>query len=145
MNKVYQAVADCRKTFVKMSYAFTQDINEIEEACSELMLYFLQMNPSVLKSIFEKDGQKGLIRYGAVVLRRSFTSPRSKFYYTYNKYYKNIDELTSNATYEYNSHKSIYNLPEEVLEVSKYEQLEKIDLIFLCPIISSGLVGSSMK
>jgi hypothetical protein len=32
MNKVYEAVADCRKTFVEMSFAFTHDINEIEEA-----------------------------------------------------------------------------------------------------------------
>ena len=59
MNKIYQAVADCRKTFVEMSYTFTQDINEIEETVQELMLYFMQMNPDTLKSIYEKDGTKG--------------------------------------------------------------------------------------
>ena len=117
MNKVYEAVADCRKTFVKMSYAFTQDINEIEEACSELMLYFLQMNPSVLKSIFEKDGHKGLIRYGAVVLRRSFTSPRSPYYYKYKKYYTRLDAQASTLTYditesgETSNEKNLYNIP----------------------------------
>ena len=91
MNKIYQAVADCRKTFVEMSYAFTHDINEIEEAVQECLMYFLQMNPTVLKDIYEKDGQKGLISYGAVVLRRSFTSVRSPYYYKYKKYYTHID------------------------------------------------------
>ncbi len=32
MNKIYQAVADCRETFVEMSYTFTVDENEINEA-----------------------------------------------------------------------------------------------------------------
>ena len=112
MNKIYQAIADLRSDFKTMSFAFTKDENEIDNAVQELLLYFMQMNQSTLTSIYEKDGSLGLKRYGAVALRRSFTSPRSKFYYTYNKYYKNIDELTSNATYEYQSHKSIYNLPE---------------------------------
>jgi hypothetical protein len=40
MNKVYEAVADCRKTFVEMSFAFTHDINEIEEAVQELFMLF---------------------------------------------------------------------------------------------------------
>ena len=131
MNKIYQAVADCRKTFVKMSYAFTQDINEIEEACSELMLYFLQMNPSVLKSIFEKDGQKGLIRYGAVVLRRSFTSVRSPYYYKYKKYYTNLDAQASTLTYditesgETSNEKNLYNIPNP----EEYKQWQKLELI----------------
>jgi len=130
MNKIYQAIADLRSDFKTMSFAFTKDENEIDNAVQELMLYFMQMNQATLTSIYEKDGSLGLKRYGAVALRRSFTSPRSKFYYTYNKYYKNIDELTSNATYEeHNNHKSIYNIPEEVLEVSKYKQLEKIDKV----------------
>jgi hypothetical protein len=127
MNKIYQAVAELRSKFKEMSFAFTTDENEIDNAVQELMLYFLQMNPSTLSDIFKKDGEDGLTRYGAVALRRGFTSPRSKFYYTYNKYYNNIDELTSNATYEYQSHKSIYNIPNEVLDFCKYEQLEKID------------------
>jgi len=131
MNKVYEAVADCRKTFVKMSYAFTQDINEIEEACSELMLYFLQMNPTVLKDIYEKDGQKGLIRYGAVVLRRSFTSVRSPYYYKYKKYYTNLDAQASTLTYditesgETSNEKNLYNIPNP----EEYKQWQKLELI----------------
>jgi hypothetical protein len=100
MNKVYQAVADCRETFVEMSYTYSQDINEIEEAVQELMLYFMQMNPAILKDIYNKDGKKGLIRYGAVVLKRSYTSPRSPYYYKYKKYYTNLDAQASSITYD---------------------------------------------
>ena len=132
MNKIYQAVAELRSKFKEMSFAFTTDENEIDNAVQELMLYFLQMNPSTLSDIFKKDGEDGLIRYGAVALRRSFTSPRSKFYYTYNKYYSHIDELTSNATYVYSNirnSKSLYNIPNEVLGFCKFEKLEQIDEI----------------
>ena len=134
MNKVYQAVADCRPTFVKMSYTFTKDINEIDEACSELTLYFLQMNPKTLKDIYIKDGHKGLIRYGAVVLRRSFTSVRSPYYYKYKKYYTHLDQQASNITYditesgETSNKKNLYNIPnpEEYVQWQKLEQIDKL-------------------
>ena len=131
MTEIYQAVAGLRSKFKKMSFAFTTDLNEIDNAVQELMLYFLQMNPTTLSDIFKKDGVDGLTRYGAVALRRSFTSPRSKFYYTYNKYYSHIDELTSNATYENGrtDKKSLYNIPNEVLGFCKFEKLEQIDEI----------------
>ena len=131
MNKIYQAVADCRETFVEMSYTYSQDINLIEEAVQELMLYFMQMNPEVLKSIFEKDGKKGLIRYGAVVLRRSYTSVRSPFYYKYNKYYTNLDAQASSITYditetgEMSNEKHLYNIPNP----EEYQQWQKLELI----------------
>jgi len=131
MNKVYEAVADCRKTFVEMSFAFTHDINEIEEAVQECLMYFLQMNPKVLKDIYEKDGQKGLIRYGAVVLRRSFTSPRSPYYYKYKKYYTRLDAQASTLTYditesgETSNEKNLYNIPNP----EEYKQWQKLELI----------------
>ena len=40
MNKIYEIVADCRETFVEMSFTFTQDENEINEVVQELMLIF---------------------------------------------------------------------------------------------------------
>lgn len=129
MNNIYQAVADCRETFVEMSYTFTQDINEIEEAVQELMLYFMQMNPATLEDIYIKDGQKGLIRYGAVVLRRSFTSPRSPYYYKYKKYYTNLDTQASSITYditEVNNEKNLYNIPNPD-EYKQWKKLEQID------------------
>tara|TARA_R110002020_G_scaffold224254_1_gene433742 strand:- start:301 stop:849 length:549 start_codon:yes stop_codon:yes gene_type:complete len=129
MNKIYQAVAELRSQFKKMSFAFTTVENDIDNAVQELMLYFLQMNPKTLKDIYEKDGKEGLIRYGAVALRRSFTSKRSNFHYTYNKYYTNLCGIYMTNTKKDNFHRSIYNLPEEVLEFNKYEQLEKIDKV----------------
>jgi len=126
MNKIYQAVAELRSKFKEMSFAFTTDENEIDNAVQELMIYFLQMNPKTLKDIYEKDGEDGLIKYGAVALRRSFTSPRSKLYYTYNKYYTHISNYyETNVT---DNLKSIYNMP-EVIEEYKWTKLEQIDEI----------------
>jgi len=127
MTEVYQAVANCRKTFVEMSYKFTKDINYIDEVVQECLLYFMQMNPDTLKDIWIKDGEKGLIRYGAVVLRRSFTSVRSPYYYKYNKYYTYIDSNYSNATQDIKTtSKKLYNIPNQD-EVFQWEKLEKID------------------
>jgi len=126
MTEIYQAVAGLRSKFKKMSFAFTTDLNEIDNAVQELMLYFLQMNPKTLKDIYKKDGEDGLIRYGAVALRRSFISPRSKLYYTYNKYYTHINNYyETNVT---DNLKSIYNMP-EVIEEYKWTKLEQIDEI----------------
>jgi len=128
MNEIYQIVGDCRQTFVEMSYTYSQDINEIEETVGELMLYFLQMNPDTLRSIYEKDGKKGIISYGAVVLRRSFTSPRSPYYYKYKKYYTHIDSRSSNITYDNSDvyhKKHLYNIPNS----EEYQQWQKLELI----------------
>ena len=132
MNKIYQVVASCRHIFVDMSYTYTQDINEIEEVVQELMLYVMQMNPDTLKSIYKKDGKKGIVSYGAVVLRRSFTSPRSPYYYKYKKYYTHIDTTCSNVTYDAKDRKDeknikhLYNVP-NIDDYKQYVYLEKID------------------
>ena len=85
MNKIYLEISNLSSKFREMCYGLTQDEEAINDAVQELMLYYLQMNPETLKGIWEKDGQDGLIRYGAVVLRRSLTSARSPFYYKYKK------------------------------------------------------------
>ena len=99
------------------------------------MLYFLSMNPETLKGIWDKDGEEGIIRYGAVVLRRSLTSKRSPFYYKYKKYYTHMDSFRYNSsttisdtdfTGNGNHYKDISNLPNE--EVSyQWTKLEEID------------------
>ena len=123
MNKIYKIVADCRKDFIEMSYAFTTDENEINEVVQELMLYFLQMNKDTLKNIYDKDGKQGILRYGAVALRRSFNSPRSQYYYKYKKYYTKLDD-TCNITTSVNY--KLENIP--VIEIPKsYQKLEQID------------------
>ena len=78
----------------------------------------------------EKDGENGIKRYGAVVLKRSLTSTRSPFYYKYKKYYTKI-----NSFYQSNTsltHKEITrcleNLAiEEYESDNTWEKLEYID------------------
>ena len=85
MKKIYKIIADLRKDFVKMTYGLTNDKNEVDEVVQELMLYFLQMNLETLKGIYDKDGKKGILKYGAVVIKRSLQSKNSPYYYKYKK------------------------------------------------------------
>ena len=107
-----------------MCYGLTQNEHDIENAVQELMLYFLSMNPETLKDIWEKDGKEGIIRYGAVVLRRALTSPRSNFYYKYKKYYTTIHSNNESYTYTF---QELENKPEN-LDVTQWEKLEQIDV-----------------
>jgi len=127
MNKIYQEISSLSSKFRTMCYGLTQDEEAINDAVQELMLYYLQMNPDTLKGIWEKDGQDGLIRYGAVVLRRSLTSARSPFYYKYKKYYTHIQNFYETNVTEGN-HKNLYNMP-EVIEEYKWTKLEEIDQV----------------
>jgi len=136
MNKIYLEIAKLTDKFRTMSYRLTTDENKINEAVQELMLYFMQMNPTTLKSIYDKDGVDGLTRYGAVALRRALTSKRSNFYYKYEKYYTHIDSsvFSSNTTdtNEYIipdgfNYKDISNIPNEEVDNHKLMKLELID------------------
>ena len=118
-----------------MASGLTHNDTDINEAVQELMLYFLSMNPETLKGIWDKDGEEGIIRYGAVGLRRSLTSTRSPFYYKYKKYYTHIDNFSYNSSTTFSNddvshnianNKHISNLPNE--EVSyQWTKLEEID------------------
>jgi len=136
MTEIYQHIARLSSFFKKMCFGLTKDEESINDAVQELMLYFLQMNQETLKNIYDKDGEDGIIRYGAVVLKRSLTSPRSPFYYKYKKYYKNLVGMTIKKTsssydkIQNEYHNSIYNMPDsEPEEFVKWEKLEKIDVI----------------
>ena len=125
MNKIYQIISELKDDFTEMCYGITNDKNTIDDAVQELMLYFMQMNQQSLKSIYEKDGEKGLLKYGAVVLKRSLTSPRSPFYYKYKKYYTHINiNYTTNNTFN-----NLQNLPEKIERNYKQEKLEQIDKV----------------
>jgi hypothetical protein len=137
MTEIYTEISSLSSKFREMCFGITQDEEAINDAVQELMLYYLQMNPETLKGIWKKDGQEGLIKYGAVVLRRSLTSVRSPFYYKYKKYYKHIDSFRFNNTTTIsetdfagngNYYKSISNLPNEDEEY-KWTKLEEIDCI----------------
>tara|TARA_R100000734_G_C3313764_1_gene105153 strand:+ start:409 stop:990 length:582 start_codon:yes stop_codon:yes gene_type:complete len=136
MIDIYIEISKLTDKFRTMAYGLTTDENKINEAVQELMLYFLQMNPETLRSIYEKDGIDGITRYGAVALRRALTSTRSNFYYKYEKYYTHIDSsvFSSNTTdtNEYIipdgfNYKDISNIPNEEVDNNKLMKLELID------------------
>ena len=91
MNKIYIIIGDLRDVYIGIALQYTRKKYEAEDAVSMLMEYFMQMNKETLSKIYKTDGRDGLIKYGAVALRRSFTSPRSKFYYIYKRYNNLID------------------------------------------------------
>jgi len=137
MTDVYLKISQLSKWYKKICFGLTKDEEAINDAVQELMVYFLSMNPDTLLNIYLKDGELGLKKYGAVVLKRSLTSVRSNYYYKYRKYYKNlVGQTLSTTSSSYDKvqndfHKSIYNLPQidEVEDNSTWEKLEKIDLI----------------
>ena len=113
-----------------MCYGLTTNKNDIENAVQDLMMYFLSMNTQVLKDIYTKDGIDGITRYGAVVLRRALTSPRSPFYYKYKKYYTNISSIygySSSLTHR-EIKKTLENMPRVEIDSNQWQQLEKIDI-----------------
>tara|TARA_R100001463_G_scaffold15126_9_gene39562 strand:+ start:1081 stop:1665 length:585 start_codon:yes stop_codon:yes gene_type:complete len=136
MNNIYLEISKLSDKFREMSYGLCQDKEKINDAVQELMLYFMSMNPETLKGIWDKDGKDGLIRYGAVVLRRSLTSVRSPFYYKYEKYYTNIDRFVGNGVtsithFDYggdnNYYKNISNIANEEVESYQWQKLDQID------------------
>ena len=136
MTKIYNEIAKLSDKFRTMAFGITTDENKINNAVQELMLYFLQMNPDTLRSIYEKDGIDGVVRYGAVALRRALTSPRSNFYYKYEKYYTHIDSSSYNCSKTYNNdylefsnnnNKNITNIPNQQVDNTQLKKLEKID------------------
>jgi hypothetical protein len=129
MTEIYLEISKLSDKFRKMCYGITKDKEQIDDAVQELFLYFMQMNPETLRRIWEKDGKRGIIGYGAVVLKRSLTSTRSPFYYKYKKYYTNLIGVYMSHTSKDNFHKSIYNIPEETIDNYKWTKLEKIDKV----------------
>ena len=132
MNKIYLEISKLGDKFREMCYSITQDKHKVDDAVQELMLYLLQMNPETIKKIYDADGIDGIIRYGAVVLRRALTSTRSPFYYKYRKYYTNLVGINYQTAVTHNNfHKSIYNMPNKIDYVQKERQdkLEKIDVV----------------
>jgi hypothetical protein len=137
MTEIYLEISKLSDKFRTMCYGITQDKEDIDNSVQDLMLYFMQMNPDTLRSIWEKDGQDGIIRYGAVVLKRALTSTRSPFYYKYKKYYTHIDSSSFSSTYTasndtlagcFDNHKNIANIPNEEVDY-QWTKLEEIDKV----------------
>jgi len=136
MTEIYLEIAKLTDKFRTMAYGLTTDEVKINDAVQELMLYFLQMNPDILRGIYKKDGVDGLTRYGAVALRRALTSTRSNFYYKYEKYYTHIDGFVYNSNktdnndsffYDNSGYKNLSNIPNEEIDNTQLDRLELID------------------
>ena len=128
MTKIYEEISKLSDKFRTMAYGLTTDKNEVNEAVQELMLYLLQMNPVTLKAIYDKDGIEGVTRYGAVALRRALTSPRSNYFYKYNKYYAHIQDYSDiKLDKAVGNIRSIENLPNDIVDNYQWTSLEKID------------------
>ena len=136
MNEIYLEISKLSDKFRTMCYGITTDENKINNAVQELMLYFLSMNPKTLRAIWEKDNKDGIVRYGAVVLRRALTSPRSNFYYKYEKYYSHIDSSSYNCSKTFSNddvahnianNKNIANIANKEIESYQWQKLDQID------------------
>ena len=101
INHIYIVLGKLRHVFMGIASQYTDKKYESDDAVQMMMLYMMKINPETLKQIYQKDGEKGLIKYGAVAIRRSFTSPRSDYYYTYKKYHRILSDIDSTAKYEY--------------------------------------------
>ena len=137
MTDIYIEISKLTDKFRTMAYGLTTDENKINEAVQELMLYLLQANPQVIRKIYENDGIEGIIKYGAVALRRALTSTRSNFYYKYEKYYTHIDSSSYNCSTTFSNddvahnianNKHIYNLPNKEVDNESLKKLELIDV-----------------
>ena len=114
MNDIYNILAKLLPKYENIAGLYTKDKNEIDDSVQELMLYFMQMNVQILEDIYRKDGEEGLLKYGAVALKRALTSKRSAYYYKYKKYYANLINLSyKTTTTQNNFHKSIYNIAQD--------------------------------
>jgi|TARA_R110000824_G_scaffold40581_1_gene121531 RNA polymerase sigma factor (sigma-70 family) len=136
MTEIYVEISKLTDKFRTMAYGLINDENKINEAVQELMLYLLQANPEVIRKIYENDGIEGITKYGAVALRRALRSPRSNFYYKYEKYYTHIDSFSHSTTTNITNpdfsgdsdyYKNLSNVPNPE-EYSNWKTLEDIDL-----------------
>ena len=123
----YLAVEEIERLKQKFSQKAIVQVLYVHRVLQQVLTKLLKKETIIIKGIWEKDGQEGLIRYGAVVLRRSLTSKRSPFYYKYKKYYTHISNYYETNVSQGN-HRTIYNMP-EVVEEYKWTKLEEIDKV----------------
>ncbi len=135
MTDIYNEISKLSDKFRKMTYGLTGDKNVVDEVVQELMLYFLSMNVKTLEKIWLSDGKKGIIRYGAVYIRRALTCKNNAYYYKFRKYYTHIDSsiyinsrTADNDCLSFDSYdnKHLQNIPNKK-ENSQWKKLEQID------------------
>ena len=125
IEDIYKVIGELRQVFMGIAGQYVKSEYKMEDAVQELNVKFLKMNPDTLKKIYKNDGRKGLIRYGAVVLRRDFTSPRSSYYYTYRRYYTIFNEA---GIYDTKIKNYIDLDPEHIETNHTWELYEQMDI-----------------
>lgn len=109
-----------------MCYLYSKDPNRIDDVTQQTMLALFEMNQEVLKDIYHKDGINGIIRYAAIIIRRSFCGTKNKYYYLYRRYYTLLDDSYSNTTMNDEYKKSLENIAIQD-EVSTSKKLQILD------------------
>lgn len=122
MSDLKKTLVELRKVFNGIAGQYCGKQDQIDDAVQMLYEMFLTMNQQTLNKIYEKDGRDGLIKYGAVTIRRYFTSSKNKYYYTYRRYYEN---LKVNNVYDYNF--IIDNYTDNTDTKEKWEYFEQLD------------------
>jgi len=121
IEDIYKVIGELRQVFIGIAGQYVKSEYKMEDAVQELFIKFLSMNPDTLKKIYKKDGKKGIIRYGAVVLRRSFTCNKNTYYYKYRRYYTIFSEnKTFTDSYNYKIQENESN--------NIWEYFEKMDV-----------------
>ena len=94
-TEIHKELATYYNNFYRYALKIKMDHNEASEVVQELYLYYQTMQQDTLQRIYDKDGIKGLVGYGCIVIKRSLISKKSQYYYKMNKYYERISSLDS--------------------------------------------------
>jgi hypothetical protein len=89
MTDIYIEISKLTDKFRKIGlWLLLMMKTKVNEAVQEINGVFFANESRYFKEIFTlRTVLMGVTKYGAVALRRALTSPRSNFYYKYQKYY----------------------------------------------------------
>ena len=68
MSKIADVLIELEIVFKGIAGQYTHCQDRINDSVQMLYEYFLNMNQDTLKSIYEKDGKEGIIKYSALTL-----------------------------------------------------------------------------
>tara|TARA_R110000744_G_scaffold196593_1_gene315887 strand:+ start:13345 stop:13929 length:585 start_codon:yes stop_codon:yes gene_type:complete len=132
--EIHKELANYYNNFYRYALKIRMDHNEASEVVQELYLYYQTMQQDTLQRIYDKDGIKGLVGYGCIVIKRSLISKKSQYYYKMNKYYEKISSLDSGFrdAGDRDRIKEYIEQEPEVEEVQSNKQYIKLEFIDEC-------------
>jgi RNA polymerase sigma factor (sigma-70 family) len=98
---IIEELAKQRDALMDIARVFTRSKTRQDDVVQETIIVIMNMNQEVLREIYNKDGIKGLIGYSAIVIRRSLTGKKNRYYYKYRKYYELLSKTP--VAMEYNT------------------------------------------